>query len=729
MVVVHYLNVVKKWWWLIVLSVLVASGSSYYAVSRAPRIYQATVAVRIGQTVTKANPTYQDFEISHQLALTYVDMVKRRAVLAGVAEALDLGYVPSKDNVSASQVPGTELIEIYVRDTSPERARDLADEIARQLILQTPAYSKENQERRAFMEEQLKSLQANIQETEAEMEEVRAKLAAANSARAIQQYQGNISALKEKQSAYQANYASFAQSTADAVNYLTIVEPATTPTRPISPNVQQTVLVAAAIGLGLAVGGAVVIELLDDTIKTPNDVSRAADVSILGAIARIPGDNGTDMLITKKDPRSPISESFRALRTNIQFSLLDTPTRTMMVTSPDPMEGKSFILANLAIVLAQAGNSVLLVDADLRRPTQHEVFGLSNERGLSRALLGSEPRIADYAQLVAIDNLPESQLDVEERRKTDDGGSYGGGELRVITSGPIPPNAADLVASERMRSLVERLKSHADFVLFDVPPVMVVTDAVMLSTRVDAVLLLNDVGHTRRARVQRAVERLRHVNANLLGVILNRVSSSGEGYHSNGYYYLREDRPGSEQAAGQTLVRRGRALLGRLRLSFLNGRKNLQRQASSGQAANQVLPGPETDAMEASRRTQQIRLEDYLPADSETGEDDENKIAQPDSVEEHLPAGTKTEEVDENEITQPILLDDSVSSDPKPDPMEASKRTQQIELGDDLLAELKIRRGNNRNKTRSMHAKDLPFPEPAAEDGEDGPAEPSAEKM
>jgi Mrp family chromosome partitioning ATPase len=354
------------------------------------------------------------------------------------------------------------------------------------------------------------------------------------------------------------------------------------------------------------------------------------------------------------------------------------------------------------------------------------VFGLSNERGLSRALLEPEPRIADYAQLVAIDNLPESQLDVEERRKTDDGGSYGGGELRVITSGPIPPNPADLVASERMRSLVERLKSQADFVLFDVPPVMVVTDAVMLSTRVDAVLLLNDVGHTRRARVQRSVERLRHVNANLLGVILNRVSARGGGYHSHDYYYRRDDRPGSEPAPGQTLVRRGRAMLGRLSLAFLNGRKNLRRQASSGQAANQsgsksldswvekygwsggprspvdeknettqpihfrghVPPGPETDAMEASRRTQQIRLEDYLPADSETGGDGENKIAQPDRVEEHLPAGPETEEVDENEITQPILLGDSVPSDPEPDPVEASKKVQQIELSDDLLAEL-----------------------------------------
>ena len=208
---IQYWNIVKRWWWLVAASVLVASVSSYLAVSRTPRIYRATTAVRIGQAIVKPNPDYQDFAISQQLALTYVDMVKRQPILVGAAEALGLGYVPWSGNVSANIVPGTQLIEISVRDTSPQRARALADEIARQLILQTPTDSEEAQERRAFVEKQLAALEESIQEAQREIQEELVKLDAANSARAIQQHESNITVLQQKLSSHQSSYASLAQ--------------------------------------------------------------------------------------------------------------------------------------------------------------------------------------------------------------------------------------------------------------------------------------------------------------------------------------------------------------------------------------------------------------------------------------------------------------------------------------------------------------------------------------
>lgn len=532
----QYFAVVKKWWWLMVASTLVAAVSSYLSLSRVPRIYQATTTVMVGQSLQKTDPTYQDFAISQQLAQTYANMVSRQPVLTSAAEALSLPYVPWSGNVAARTVPGTQLMEISVRDTDPRRAQALADEIARQLILQSPTESVEDRDRRTFVQNQLQNLEANIQAAEEEIVEEQARLDAANSARAIQQYQNNIAALQQKLGTYQSTYASLLQTVQGGTNYLSIVEPAILPTQPISPQVMETVMLAAAIGLALAVGGAFLIEFLDDTIKTPEDVTRVSELPTLGAIARMGGKTYADKLIAVRHPRSPVAEAYRALRTNIQFTSVDRPLRTLLITSSSPVEGKSVSLANLALVMAQAGRSVILVDADLRRPSQHKIFGLSNHHGLSNALLTPQPDPAEYLNeldLASLAPLPAP---------ADDGESpilqpAGIGDLQIITCGPLPPNPADLLSSERMLALIEALKERADVVLFDTPPVLAVTDAVMLSTRVDGVLLVNDVGRTRRAAAARAVERLRQVDANLIGVVLNRLSPRRGGYYTHQYYY------------------------------------------------------------------------------------------------------------------------------------------------------------------------------------------------
>jgi non-specific protein-tyrosine kinase len=522
----QYFAVVKKWLWLMVVSMLVAVVSSYLAMSRVPRIYQATTTVMVGQSLRKANPTYQDFSISQQLAQTYVNMVWRQPILKGAAEALGLSFVPWKGNVSARTVPGTQLLEISVRDTVPERARALADEIARQLILQTPTETVGDQTRHAFVQAQLRSLEANIQTAEEEIEAEQAELDEANSARAIQQYQNNIAALQQKLSSYQSTYASLLQTEQGGTNYISVVEPATTPTTPISPRVMETVLLAAAIGLMLALGGAFLIEFLDDTVKTPDDVTRATKLPTLGVIAHIGGKEYGEKLTPVHEPRSPVAEAYRALRTNIQFSSVDRPLRTLLVTSPSPAEGKSITLANLAVVMAQSGRSVIVVDTDLRRPAQHKIFGLNNGHGLSSATLESSSCVTGYVQPTGVENLC------------------------VLTSGPLPPNPADLLGSERMAAIIEDLESQADLVMFDTPPALAVTDAAVLSTKVDGVLLVNRAGHTRRAVIQRAVEELRRVEANLLGVVLNQLSLRRGGYYFPQYYYYGQASDGQRTRRG-----------------------------------------------------------------------------------------------------------------------------------------------------------------------------------
>jgi capsular exopolysaccharide synthesis family protein len=206
-----------------------------------------------------------------------------------------------------------------------------------------------------------------------------------------------------------------------------------------------------------------------------------------------------DHLITVADPRSPVSEAYRTLRTNLDFSSLDKPIKTMLVTSAGPGEGKSTVLANLAVTTAQAGRRVILVDCDLRRPTLHNIFNLKNDVGLTTMVVDD----------VAMESPPLRDTGVEG--------------LQLVSSGPLPPNPSELLGSRRMEEIIAALLERADVVLFDAPPVVAVTDAAVLATKVDGVLLVVNAGGTKRDYARTAKARLEKVNANLLGAVLNNV--------------------------------------------------------------------------------------------------------------------------------------------------------------------------------------------------------------
>jgi len=214
-------------------------------------------------------------------------------------------------------------------------------------------------------------------------------------------------------------------------------------------------------------------------------------------------------LVTLTDPRSAIAEAYRGLRTNLAFARPDAALRTLLITSPAPDADKSTALANLAVVTAQSGRRVVVVDCDLRRPAQHTLFGLPNDRGVTSALV-------DDAALAALPLQASSVPDLE-----------------VLTSGPAPPNPAELLGSRRMGALVERLAERADLVLFDAPPVVAVTDAAVLAPLVDGVLLVLAAGRSRRDHTARARELLDTVGAVVIGVVLTGVEPDSAGY---GYY-------------------------------------------------------------------------------------------------------------------------------------------------------------------------------------------------
>ena len=515
----RYISAIKKWWWLLVASTLVATVSGYYAVSRMPRIYQATTSLMVGQSLNEANPTNQDLYISQQLAQTYREIVTRQPILRGAAESLGLPFVPRAEDVSAWLVPGTQLLGIAVRDTAPERARALADAIAQELIEQTPNEIEEEQARQGFVRTQLQNLEENIEITEEEILAEQARLDAANSARAIQQYQTNIEALQEKLASYQATYASLMQSIEGRTNYIAVFEPATASSTPVSPRVMETVLLAAASGLLLAVGGIVLIEFLDDTVKTADEVKELTGLTVLGAVARFPGAESDRKLLDVEEGPFPILEAYRTLRTNLLVSSVDKPIQTLIVTSPVPLDGKSTTAANLGVIMAQAGKSVVLVDADLRRSALHKVFHLPNREGLTNVLLQGEPTLDGWLQETGIDNL------------------------RLLTSGPLPPNPPELLGSQKMRRLVENLIQEADMVIFDTPPTLAVTDATVLAMMTDGVLVIADAEKTRRGAIKEAVENLRQAGANVVGAVLNRVPLRGGEYSYYRYDYYGHRKP------------------------------------------------------------------------------------------------------------------------------------------------------------------------------------------
>ncbi|OGO43226.1 MAG: capsular biosynthesis protein [Chloroflexi bacterium RBG_16_57_9] len=224
-------------------------------------------------------------------------------------------------------------------------------------------------------------------------------------------------------------------------------------------------------------------------------------------------DTQADPLVTLVNPRSAVAEAYRSLRTNLEFSSLDHPLRTMILTSAAPEEGKSVTLANLAVAMAQAGKRVIVADCDLRRPSQHRLFELRQNPGLTTMILEESALNRPPLQSTSVPNL------------------------QVLTSGPLPPNPAELLSSQRMIDVIKALADQADVVLFDAPPVIAVTDAVVLAAKVDGVLLVVQAGRTRREHVEKAKALLDKVNARVVGSILTNVRADS----SLQYYYAAQE--------------------------------------------------------------------------------------------------------------------------------------------------------------------------------------------
>ncbi len=506
------IGLVRSWLWLLVLGVLLAGGTAYLVSTNLPKVYEGTVTLIVGQSTQATNPDLNQLLASQRLSQTYAELATTGPLLEKVIASNGVGTSVEdfRERVTADAPRDSILVHLTVEDGDPARAAALANSLAAEMIAASPAIAGRDSEVQQFIDADLAAMQVQIQDTQAEIQRLSGLSSRSTlDEQRLQALQGRIVTLRQ-------TYATMLTfSSSNGANLLTIVDPAVPPAQSSSPRVLLNTLIAGIVGLLLALGLAFVVEHLDDTLKSPEDVEAVAGLPTLGTITKMRGgkDKGEMYrLATVLYHQGPVAESYRSLRTSIEFASVDAPIRTLLVTSAVPGEGKTTTASNVAVVFAQAGRRTILLDADFRKPGVHRVFNLGNAHGLSSMLRSDDATFHNVAQETEQDNL------------------------RIVTTGPLPPNPAELLGSQRMRTILARLAETADIVVIDSAPIQAVTDAVVLSSFSDGTLLVIDAGRTHRGAVVRAREALAHAGARVLGVALNRMSPRTSGRYQYDYY-------------------------------------------------------------------------------------------------------------------------------------------------------------------------------------------------
>jgi succinoglycan biosynthesis transport protein ExoP len=429
----EYLRIIRKWLWLIVVGTLLASGLAYAVHPRLPPIYRATTSLLI-RTAVDGSDAHARMLVNRYLSATYRELLTKRPILEAAGRNLNLA--PS----TIAQLNSKVTVWV-VADTS--------------------------------------LIQLAVQDADPQL----AKDLANEIVAAFVQIHG----------------VSEGEPGAD----ITVVEPASLPTAPLAPRVSLNTLVAAIGGCVLATGVAFLIEYLDDTLATGEDIDQTLSLPMLAAIPRSKRRQDRDrMPIGLADPSSAVTEAYRALYARLRFTNTDgraTHNRmpeTMLITSPSSGEEKKDMAVNLGVAIAQSGLKVLLVDAHLRQPSLHNIFGLANSAGLTTLLAGK----GDCRECICQTRVPN---------------------LYMLCSGPAPEPST--LNSQQLPQLVAEIKACADIVLFDGPPVLVSADAMVLAALVEGTLLAVERGATRRQTAVKAVQRLRGVRAKMLGAVLNKA--------------------------------------------------------------------------------------------------------------------------------------------------------------------------------------------------------------
>ena len=490
----------RRWWWLLVTAGALAAISSMITLQNIPPTYRSTSTLIVGQTLDNPNPNSGEFFLGQQLSSIYASLAMREPIQEAARTSLGLSKLPEN---SVRAVLDNQLIEISVTDTSPKRAQAVANELARQIIIQSPSSpEQEDQVRADFINNQLDFLQAIIEETQAEIADLQIEMAELESASDLESAQEAQITLQEKLLLFRTIYANLiANSWTAASNILRVFESAALPTKPIGPSRAVIISLATLLGVALAGGGVYLVEFFDNRLKTPEEIAVTLQLPIIGYIpdsrlirASSKGpDVSTPLAITSQE-----GLSFELLATNLSFRFGESPPRSLLVTSLKPGAGKSTVASHLAVQLARRGQLITLVDADLRDPDLHRRFGAELYPGLGDALQES----------LTLKTITQS---------TDDA------RLKIITSGARRDDYAQVFQPDEVgRMLAQLHNKKINLVIIDSPPV-VVSETLLLASKVDAVMLVVRPGEIDERAARILLDQLQQSQGNILGIVVNRI--------------------------------------------------------------------------------------------------------------------------------------------------------------------------------------------------------------
>lgn len=513
------LRIARRWMWLLILIPVAAGSLAFVSSSRQTPMYSSSALIRINPPAN-ALVDLSALQLSQKLGETYRMLIVTEPVLQNVVDILDLSYSVNqlRNNVSATAVSDTQLVRITVTDPNADTSALIANTVASEFVRYV------SEESRYLIEGTLAGLadQANALESELIQTDEAIRRVSGMSDPVVQ---AELEALQAKRTQLQQQIISV-QTQMQAVSVgmvasqtqVTVSELAKPPSQPYSPTPRTSLLLGGFVGALLAAGVIALLEFLDNSVKSDTSIPDLIGVPLLSSIREVPSlPAGGQQVVVISKPLSPAAETIRLLRANLDFVGAGQPVRAIAVTSSGPGEGKSTVSANLAVASAQSGLRTLLVDADLRKPTQHQIFGIPNDLGLSLLLTQPDLPWEKHAVKVAVPNL------------------------QLLPSEPIPPNPADLLALGTFARLLDLVGQDVDLVIVDTPPVLAVSDPVLIARHTDGVLLLARANRTKLDALTRSAESVNQAGIRLLGVVLNQVSAtSDDGY---AYYYEGEKGP------------------------------------------------------------------------------------------------------------------------------------------------------------------------------------------
>jgi non-specific protein-tyrosine kinase len=497
------LDVLWRRKWICLLTVAVTVGIVAVGTLRMTPVYSASTMIRVAQFQDASG--YSDLMYATRLINTYTYVLKSRPLLDEVIKRLQLS-TPSGElagQISVQSLTDTELIVITVDSADPQQAADVADALATLLTEQSQTmYSGPGKTAREILQEQIAVVEEKLRADRALLQSLGENT---TDETLVAQKEDLTTKIRLQEQTYSMLLNQYDQAqTREALraNSISIVEPALVPGAPSKPRTKLNIALAGVVGLVGGLAMSFLFENLDPGIHSAESLGAATSLTVLGSIPTF----GVRRWFRRRtvllngEGWSSAGESFRILRSSLIAQPAGTLPKTLLITSAERGAGKSTVVANLATAITQAGRRVVIVDGDVRHPCQHTIFGLRNEQGLSNLIV----------------HLGECVMAAQET-------SIPG--LRVLTSGPLPPNPAELFSQARMGELLAELAKDADIVLLDSPPILGVADTMVLAPIVEAVLLVAARDQTTGRRIQAALQQMAQVGAKVLGLVFNKAKA------------------------------------------------------------------------------------------------------------------------------------------------------------------------------------------------------------